>query len=151
MSSKEGGAPYTPISLQAQNMHLSGMSWPGTSQTVSSSLLAQRFWEGTALYAHHKLSACASLARALLGLCWSPNPWGFGCRSPRWERRRRHNPMVLWGRGCRAAIPALSSPVPNSFAPKHLHTLASVWLVQNAGWQPQNVPRGTGSLAPSPL
>lgn len=50
--------------------------------------------------------------------------------------------MVLWGRGYRAVIPALSSPVP-----EHLHALASVWLVQNVGWQPQNMLRGTGSLA----
>lgn len=59
--------------------------------------------------------------------------------------------MVLWGRGCRAASPALCSPVANSFAPKHLHVPVSIWLVQNLSWQPQNVPRGTGSLAPSPL
>lgn len=45
----------------------------------------------------------------------------------------------------------LQSPTPRSpVASEYLHTLPEIWPVQNAGWQPQTVPRGTGSLTPSP-
>lgn len=62
------------------------------------------------------------------------------------EEARAHSAL---GKGLQSSQP--HSKLSCCFVSKYLHSLTSIWPVQNAGWQPQTVPRGTGSLAPSPL